>query len=31
MKDTEKGKFFFTIENVKPFIGVKFYFDDIKT
>lgn len=30
MKDTEKGKFLFTIENVKPFIGVEFYFDDIK-
>ena len=30
MKGAEKGKYFFTIENVKPFIGVKFYFDDIR-
>ena len=30
MKDYSKSKFFFTIKNVKPFIGAKFYFDNIK-
>lgn len=29
MKDLNKNKFYFTIENSRPFIGFKFYFDDI--
>ena len=30
MRDYSKSKFFFVINNVKPFIGAKFYFDNIK-